>query len=71
MNNPSYVHKDFVDDKWTTEFAVDQLHFHLETFIDGNMKKKYQEQAKDLIFRIPTVIPIPPFIVYKRILATN
>jgi hypothetical protein len=66
LNNQPSVHKDFVYDEWTTEFVVDQLHFHLETFIDGSKEKKYQKRAKDLLYRIPVYIPVPPFIVYRK-----
>jgi hypothetical protein len=62
----SSTDKGFSDYKWTTEFLVNQLPFHLETFIDSNLEKKYQKQAKDLIYRIPVYIPVPPFIVYKK-----
>ncbi len=40
--------------------------FSLEAFIDDNKEKKYQNQAKDLIYKIPVYIPVPSFIIYKK-----
>ena len=53
---------------WTTNKMEDELYLHLMKVIekdenDGAVKRKYQEQAKYLMHRIPVHRPTPSFII--------
>ena len=57
-----------VQEAWSTERLIDELFLELDNVkeIDeksGLIKRKYEEQAKWLMHRIPVYRPAPPFIV--------
>ena len=60
------------NERWTTEYLVDQLFMHLDGFTEiikndqGQTLtiKKYRRQAYDLLPRIPVAKPIPTFMIY-------
>ncbi len=60
------------NERWTTEYLVDQLFMHLDSFTEIikndqgqtlTVKKKYRRQAYDLLPRIPVAKPTPTFII--------
>lgn len=53
------------EESWSTCRLTEELYLHLMrvTENDGSSKRKYQEQAKYLIYRIPVYRPTPPFII--------
>jgi hypothetical protein len=59
------------EEPWTTERVKDELHYYLERFKDKNNNRKYEEQARRLIYKIPIYRPTPPFIVDKKDLSTR
>ena len=60
-SNTAYLQRE----PWTTEHVNDELHYHLERFKDKSNNRKYEEQARRLIYRIPIYRPTPTFIVNK------
>lgn len=59
------------NERWTTEYLVDQLFLHLDSFTEiikndqGQTLavKKYSQQAYELLPRIPVAKPTPTFII--------
>jgi hypothetical protein len=61
---------------WSTERLIDELFLELDNVkeIDENsglIKRKYEEQAKWLIHRIPVYRPAPPYIINLSDLSTR
>ena len=50
---------------WGTEKIVDELHFHLEK------QEKYEQQTRNLMYRIPLAKPSPEFIIFISDLEDN
>lgn len=48
------------DEQWTTDYTIQTLKHDLATF-EVNGSRKYYEQAKEKIYRIPVHRPTPPF----------
>jgi len=48
--------------EWTTEKLIDELYLHLMSVRKGPVRK-YQEQAENLMYRIPVYKPTPTFYV--------
>lgn len=49
---------------WTMGYLIDKLYLHLIKFIDYKGARKYEDQARYLLYRIPIYKPIPEFIVH-------
>src|SRR5690242_16130367 len=65
-----------VKEAWSTERLIDELFLELDNVkeIDeksGLTKRKYEEQAKWLMHRIPVYRPAPPFIINLSDLPTR
>jgi hypothetical protein len=57
----------FVEEmSWTTNYLIEELHCYLESFEEENKDRKYERQAKDLIYRIPVYRPVPTYVVDKK-----
>jgi len=57
----------FVEEmSWTTNYLIEELHCYLELFEDENKDRKYERQAKDLIYRIPIYRPVPTYVIDKK-----
>ena len=52
-----------VIEDWTTNKLEQELYIDLMKVRNGEMERKYEEQAKQLIHKIPVYRPIPSFIV--------
>jgi hypothetical protein len=52
-----------VIEDWTTNKLEQELYLDLMKVRNGEMERKYEEQAKQLIHKIPVFRPIPSFIV--------
>jgi hypothetical protein len=51
---------------WTTSYLIEELHCYLESFEDVYKDRKYERQAKDLIYRIPVYHPVPTYVIDKK-----
>jgi hypothetical protein len=76
-DKPSQViHELNYDDQWTTEYLVDELNYELlkKEYFDtntGHLKRKYEQLAKELIYRIPVQSPCLPFIIHLNDLSSR
>jgi hypothetical protein len=65
QDNGTKVPKPSQEELWTTQCVIDELHCYLERLRDKDNNKKYEEQARRLIYKIPIHRPAPTFIVNK------
>ncbi|CAN5147078.1 hypothetical protein BH18THE2_BH18THE2_35780 [soil metagenome] len=70
-DNGTKVPKASQEEIWTTQCVIDELHCYLERLRDKDNNKKYEEQARRLIYKIPIHRPAPTFIVNKTDLCTR
>ena len=73
---PQILHAINDNDQWTTEYLVDELNYDLlkEEYFDTNtrhLERKYEQHAKELIYRIPVLSPSPPFIINLKDLSSR
>jgi hypothetical protein len=54
---------ELADENWTTERLIDELYLNLMSVRRDKVARIYQEQAENLIYRIPVYKPTPYFIV--------
>jgi hypothetical protein len=75
INNDSTVvfkqnneHNDGKEEVWTTQRLIDELYLRLIDVRDGMNEniRKYEEQARYLIYRIPIYKPTPSFLISKK-----
>lgn len=52
-----------IEDSWTTDKLEQELYLDLMKVRSGYIQRKYEDQAKDLIHKIPVYRPIPSFII--------
>ena len=52
------------DDKWTLECLKDKLYCQLMSIKNNGGESKYENQARDLLYRIGIYHPTPSFIIY-------
>ena len=51
------------DTAWTSSKLEEELYLDLMKIRSGEMQRKYESQAKDLIHKIPVYRPVPNFVV--------
>lgn len=54
---------------WTLGYLIDELYVHLVRMVDnehGFRTRKYEDQARYLLYKIPIYRPVPEFVIYTH-----